>query len=123
MTSFAYEFVYRTRRSESVEVTFDCCTRGVGRLKALFAVLWQQIVTEGLGLSQLFALLVVRKSFCTDHEGVVMLLGEWTELQKILGLNKTLDHSTFFPCRAVASQKEGLKNFFRLAATEGELAS
>lgn len=68
-------------------------------------------------LAQLFALLVLRKFFRTDYRGVVAIVGEWAELQKILGLTKIPDYSTLWHVEQKLLEKGGLNNFLRLAAT------
>ena len=72
---------------------------------------------------QLFALLVLRKFFRTDYRGVVTIVEEWSELQAILGLTKIPDHSTLWHVEQKLLEKKALKNFLRVAATEGELVA
>jgi hypothetical protein len=43
---------------------------------------------------QLFALLVVRQALRLDYRGLVMLLAEWAELRRALGLRKAPHYST-----------------------------
>jgi hypothetical protein len=44
--------------------------------------------------AQLFALLVVRQFLRTDYRGVVVLVAEWAELRRSLGLKKVPHYST-----------------------------
>lgn len=68
-------------------------------------------------LPQLFALLVLRKFFRTDFRGVVTIVKEWAELQKVLGLAKVPDHSTLWHVEQKLLEKGGLNNYWPLAAT------
>lgn len=43
---------------------------------------------------QLFALLVLRQFLRTDYRGVVILVAEWSELRRALGLTKVPHYST-----------------------------
>ena len=47
-------------------------------------------------LPQLFAILVLRKFWKTDHRGAVVRLGEWSDLRRALKLKKVPDHSTLW---------------------------
>ena len=71
-------------------------------------------------LPQLFALLVLRKFFRTDYRGVVTIVGEWAELQEILGLSKIPDHSTLWHVEQKLLEKGDLNGFSPLAATGDE---
>ena len=74
-------------------------------------------------LSQLFALLVLRKFFRTDYRGVVAIVGEWAELQEVLGLPKIPDHSTLWHVEQKLLEKGGSNNFSLAAATADVLAA
>ena len=47
-------------------------------------------------LPQLFAVLVLRKFFRTDYRGIVAMLGEWSELRRVLKLPKVPNYSTLW---------------------------
>ncbi|MEM1356510.1 MAG: hypothetical protein AAGH88_16695 [Planctomycetota bacterium] len=47
-------------------------------------------------LPQLFAILVLRKFWKTDHRGAVVKLAEWSDLRRVLKLKKVPDHSTLW---------------------------
>lgn len=67
-------------------------------------------------LSQLFALLVLRKFFRTDYRGVVTIVREWAELQQTLGLAKIPDHSTLWHVERKLLEKGGSQNSWLRAA-------
>jgi hypothetical protein len=43
---------------------------------------------------QLFALLVLRQFLRSDYRGIVVLVGEWRELRRALGLDRVPHYST-----------------------------
>ena len=43
---------------------------------------------------QLFAILVLKQFLKTDYRGVVTLLAEWSDLRRVLQLDKVPNHST-----------------------------
>ena len=74
-------------------------------------------------LAQLFALLVLRKFFRTDYRGVVTIVGQWAELQEILGLTKIPNYSTLWHVEQKLLEKGGFNDFSQLAATVEGLAA
>ena len=73
-------------------------------------------------LAQLFALLVLRKFFRTDYRGVVTIVGQWAELQEILGLTKIPNYSTLWHVEQKLLKKGGSNDCWQLAATVEGLA-
>lgn len=45
---------------------------------------------------QLFAALVLKSFFRTDYRGLVALLADHSDLRRVLGLTKVMDHTTLF---------------------------
>lgn len=74
-------------------------------------------------LAQLFALLVLRKFFRTDYRGVVAIVGQWTELQEILGLTKIPNYSTLWHVEQKLLEKGGSNDFSQLVVTVEGLAA
>jgi hypothetical protein len=74
-------------------------------------------------LAQLFALLVLRKFFRTDYRGVVAIVGQWTELQEILGLTKIPNYSTLWHVEQKLLEKGDSYDSSPLAATVEGLAA
>lgn len=70
-------------------------------------------------LHQLFAMLVLRKFFRTDLRGVVVIVREWSELQKVLQLSKVPDHSTLWHVEQKLLEKGGLNDCWLEASIEG----
>lgn len=73
-------------------------------------------------LAQLFAILVLRKFFRTDYRGVVAIVGQWAELQEILGLTKIPNYSTLWHVEQKLLEKGDFNDCWQLAATVAGLA-
>ena len=56
---------------------------------------------------QLFALLALREFLRTDYRGLEVLLREWSDLRRALGLAKAPDHSTLHKAALRLLEKKG----------------
>ncbi len=62
---------------------------------------------DGYTLPQLFACLAVRRFLGQDYRGTEVLLGEWSDLRRAIGLRKVPDHSTLCLAEAKLAGLEG----------------
>ena len=75
---------------------------------------------------QLFALLVLRQFLRTDYRGVVIMVSEWGELRRILGLTRVPHYSTLAHAsrRILADAKAGgLSSAYRLTWSDAPAAT
>ena len=80
----------RRMSKSAVRVAREALTAGRVALPAYGSRFSRRDYTQ----AQLFALLVLRQFLRTDYRGIVVLVAEWAELRRALGLTKVPHYST-----------------------------